>query len=30
VIEDRLPHGGLLGLGQHLMLARAPAPRPGQ
>ncbi|EFG64238.1 peptidase C14, caspase catalytic subunit p20 [Streptomyces sp. SPB074] len=30
VIEDGLPHGGLLGLGQNLMLTRAPTLRPGQ
>jgi len=30
VIEDHLPHGSLLGLGRHLMLARAAAPQPGQ
>lgn len=28
--EDRLPDGGLLGLGQHLMLTRAPAAWTGQ
>ncbi len=30
VIEDSLPHSSLLGLGQHLVLTRATASRPGQ
>ncbi|MFE7612352.1 hypothetical protein [Streptomyces celluloflavus] len=30
MIEDTLPHSSLLGLGQHLVLTRTTASRPGQ